>query len=118
MLVDELGEASDQPRALAGGQHSPRTVLKRLPRRSDGVIDVLRAGLRDGGDRASGGRIKRLERGAVGGGDALAPDQQLLLAPGELPRGAGKLIGERAYGHAISSRGSCVMRAGFKAPGR
>ena len=100
--LDEVGQAVHQPGALGRRGGAPRS-RERGAGGLHGAVDVLGAGLGDGGDRATGRRIEGLERGAAGGGDELAVDQQPVLAPGEGAGGVGELFGERGDGHADTS---------------
>jgi hypothetical protein len=88
--VDRVGERQHRARPLGRGDAAPAAVLERLARGTDGAVDVLRAGLRNLGDDAAGGRVERLEGAAVGGVEPVAADQQAMRAGGERAGGVGQ----------------------------
>ncbi len=89
VLLDQVGQAVDQPGALGRGHLRPGAALQGIPSGLDGAIDVSCTGLGDRGDRLRSGGVEGLERPPVCGRLALAADQQLLLAGRKIPRGLG-----------------------------
>ena len=66
VILDRPRQGEHQRLAPGRGHRAPRAG-ERLAGGGDGALDILRAGLRDLGDLAPGGRVERRERGPVGG---------------------------------------------------
>ncbi len=64
MLIDNDGEATQQPGPLTGREAGPSNLRLRTP--YDGGVHVRRGGTRDGGDDFFGGRIEHLKLVLVG----------------------------------------------------
>ncbi len=79
VLLDQIGQAIQQPAAVAGVHLRPGARLERLAGGGHGPIDVGRVPLGHLGNHFFGRRVNRFERLAAGGRRPLATDETLRL---------------------------------------
>src|SRR5262249_38255627 len=79
MLLEQVAEPPDQPRAVTGRHARPRTILEGAPCRGDSQIDIGLLAGRHVRDDLLSGRVLDGEGLAAAGGDPLAVDQELQL---------------------------------------
>jgi hypothetical protein len=76
ILLNNVGELEHQSAALLRGD-CPPLALERLPRGSDGDVDILLGGLVHGADNLLGGRVDDLKGLLVGALDELVVDESV-----------------------------------------
>ncbi|MGX1479472.1 UNVERIFIED_CONTAM: hypothetical protein RKD50_008280 [Streptomyces canus] len=76
VLADQLGDPVQDPATLATAETGPGAAVEGLPGGADGRVHVGGAGLRDGGDDRTPGRVDHLGACAVGGLTPLAAHKQ------------------------------------------
>ena len=106
--LDDVGDAVQDPRALARQHPRPRALLERPPRRRDGPVDVRRLARCGVQVRLVRHRVEDLERRTVRGVDVLAADV-VLEAVGEVG-GHGSPLRVRSSGARRGARGSGMRR--------
>src|SRR5690606_9297171 len=88
-LADAVGDLLEDAAALVGGHAGPRSFVERLAGGLDGGLDILDAGLRDGGEGGVVGGVDDGEGLAGGGGAVLPGKEEVAGLGGDVGHGTG-----------------------------